>query len=55
MKCQICKEVEEEMTYAESVMDFTHGFTKKICKSCYKKILLDKKDTINKMLKELKQ
>ena len=53
MKCQICEEAEEEMNYAESVMDFTHGFTKKICKGCYKGILLDKRDNINKTLKEL--
>jgi len=53
VKCKICNDKEGELDYAESTMDFIHGFKKKICKGCYKKILLDKRKSINKMLKSL--
>lgn len=53
VKCEICNEREEELDFAESTMDFIHGHKQKICKGCYKRILLERIKAIKKTLKEL--
>jgi hypothetical protein len=35
--CSRCKKNKATMQYAESVMDFTHGFVENICDECYEK------------------
>ncbi|KKN13509.1 hypothetical protein LCGC14_1005650 [marine sediment metagenome] len=40
------------MKFAQSMMDYTHGFTEKICRPCYIKIL---EGTIKKAEKSLKE
>ncbi len=54
-KCKICKKKKAELTFSESTMDFIHGFKKRICKECYKKILLERKESIEKTLKSLEE
>jgi len=53
VKCEICKKNKAGIEYAESFTDYSHGFSKMICNGCYKKILIKKRDTINKTLEEL--
>ncbi len=54
-KCNICKKRKGTLTFAESVMDFVHGFKQKICKQCYKEILIERRNKINAMLEKLEK
>jgi protein-arginine kinase activator protein McsA len=60
-KCQRCQKNEATITYTDSVLSYTHGFTEQICVDCYRKQLkssiknmqdtldeLDKKEESNK-------
>ena len=38
-KCKICKQRAGVILYSESVLNYAHGFVKKICRQCYIKIL----------------
>jgi len=33
--CSRCKKNKATITYANSVMDFAHGFSERICQTCY--------------------
>ena len=33
--CSRCKKNEATITYASSIMDFAHGFSERICQTCY--------------------
>lgn len=39
MKCEKCKKGKAVITYAESILDYSHGFTKEICRKCYIEII----------------
>jgi uncharacterized membrane-anchored protein YjiN (DUF445 family) len=39
--CEICKKNKATINYANSPLDFAHGFVRRICKSCYNKIMKD--------------
>ena len=34
VKCEDCKKREWKIDYCESALDFTHGFTTKLCREC---------------------
>lgn len=36
--CSRCKKNKATLTYAESMTDFTHGFSQEICQNCYDEI-----------------
>jgi len=55
MKCQTCKKRKVDIEYAESALDWSHGFKKMICNECYLEILLTKKKNLDKTIKGLKQ
>jgi len=52
MKCQDCKQREGIIEFAEGMLDFTHGFSKHICRQCYIKIIEEKKKDIDENLIE---
>ena len=52
MKCEKCKQREGILKFAQSMMDYIHGFTEKICRPCYIEIL---EGTIKKAEKSLKE
>lgn len=39
MKCEKCKKGKAVITYSESSLDYSHGFTKEICRKCYIEII----------------
>lgn len=39
--CQKCKKNKATITYANSILDYTHGFSESICQGCYDKIKKD--------------
>ncbi len=55
MKCEICKQRRGILKFAQSMMDFTHGFTQKICRPCYIKILEGTIKNCEKSLKKQKE
>lgn len=34
MKCKICNKREGVLEFVEGMLEFTHGFTQKICREC---------------------
>lgn len=36
-KCTRCKKNKATITFANSMLDWTHGFAKRICQECYDK------------------
>jgi len=41
-KCHICKKRKVKINYAESLLDYTHGFKMPMCRQCYV-IMLEEK------------
>lgn len=54
-KCFKCKKRKARVNFSRSIMDFTHGFTTKICRQCYIKELEETNKINNKMIKEQKE
>jgi len=54
-KCEICEKREGVLDYSESVIDYTHGFKRNICRECYIEILKKQLVKIKSGLKEQKE
>ncbi|KKM97760.1 hypothetical protein LCGC14_1164700 [marine sediment metagenome] len=53
-KCTECGKRKWKIDYAKSLMEWTHGFTKKICRQCYIEIIERELKKIKANLKEQK-
>lgn len=40
-KCSVCGKEKDIMTYADSIMDYVHGFKKEVCEECADKLMKD--------------
>lgn len=54
-KCQICKTRKVKINYAESMLDYTHGFKTPMCRQCYVQMLRERIITINENIIEQEQ
>jgi hypothetical protein len=52
-KCQVCKKKKATITYAQSFLDYTHGFAERLCKDCYRNKLQRTINSCKERLKEL--
>jgi hypothetical protein len=53
MKCENCNKKKATITFCKSFLEYSHGFAKRLCEDCYRKILEDTIKSCRKTLKEL--
>ena len=53
MICNRCKKNTATITFANSILDWTHGYAEQICKDCYRIQLYKTIQSCKKTLKEL--
>ncbi len=54
-KCVRCKKREWKIDFTNGMLDFTHGFTERICRQCYIKIIETEKKKIDANLVEQRE
>jgi superfamily II helicase len=55
--CVRCKKNKASMTFAQSALDFAHGFTERICQECYDEMMKESnwfKEGKKEVVKDLK-